>query len=166
MNEVTLELKWERTEFIRAVQRGYRPNWLDVVLVVLVSLIGAGTHGQTLLYAVVGITAVAFLHYVLEPRMVWNRLADVDSIRKITVSDVGIEITSPSQYVKIPWTKVKRTRETAHYYFVEIERRGVASPFRKNSFKSAADEFLFRKLLTQHSKTSIKMTSPLDALAG
>jgi len=166
MDEVAVEVKWTRSEFIRAVQRGYRPQWLDVVIVLVTTLAGLSEHGLNLLYPIVGIVGVALMHYVFAPRIFWNRVVDAELVRKSAVRQSGIEIVSPSQELKVPWKRVKRTWETNYYYFIEIERTGFASPLSKEAFKSPSDEALFRKLLSHNSNASLKVNSTLDALAG
>jgi hypothetical protein len=153
MDEVKVETKWDRHDYVRAIRRGYRLSVSDIVIVGACGLAGYGIH-EFLLTAAVGMVGALAIDYVILPNRVWKVGLGLGETRSMIFSESGLRVISQSMTLNVPWSRIVRSRETANFYYLYTKMSPMPSPIRKSSFTNSQDEDHFRSMLTEQTKYS------------
>jgi hypothetical protein len=162
VDELRLEGKWDRDEFMRARHRDYRVRLWDIFYFLAVVMLGWVLH-EYVLELVIGIVFYIFAIYLIFPTRLWDKALGVSDQKVTIMNDEGITTTGPTYTVKEGWTAYSRSKETKEFYFLQRADRQVSSVFRKRSFMTPLDEAQFRAYLKAHTKAKLRENLSLDA---
>lgn len=163
MNEVRLEGKWERVEFLRARRHEYHVRLWDFSYVALFIILGYLTHTY-LLCIVWLIVSYPIIVFYIFPLREWNNSRGIKDEKTIIVNDEGISIVGATFSIKDDWSTYPRSKETSEFYFLRHTNRRSLFIFRKRSFATPLDESRFRAMLRTHTNSSLQENEALDSL--
>jgi hypothetical protein len=163
VEDLVLNYTLKRSEFIRGNLQALRLG-VDLMLIFVVfagSLLAQQWWGWVMLAIMVAWTS---FRGVLQPLRVWKTNAAVREPRRVVINDDEITVTSPSRVVRIQWSTIRRTRETASFLLLVVERKRTGLALPKRVLGSNDVESNFREIVGRHVGTASKYVSTIPSL--